>query len=163
MDMMFADIMCKDPHGNKPFKIFATDIHQKSIHHAAAGVYDEEAIQFVSLEYRARFFTPLLSGQYQILPKIRKTIVFVQHNLLKDPAFTRIHFVSCRNLLIYLNAAAQKKVLSLLSFSLMEKGLLFIGPSETIGSHVSDFEKVDVVNLVFCKVRNTLRPNGLSA
>jgi two-component system CheB/CheR fusion protein len=163
MAMMFADIMGKDPHGNKPFKIFATDIHQKSIHHAAAGVYDEEAIQFVSLEYRARFFTPLLSGQYQILPKIRKTIVFVQHNLLKDPAFTRIHFVSCRNLLIYLNAAAQKKVLSLLSFSLMEKGLLFIGPSETIGSHVSDFEKVDVVNLLFCKVRNTLRPNGLSA
>ncbi len=163
MAMLFADIMSKDPHGDKPFKIFATDIHQKSIHHAAAGVYDEEAIKSVSLGYRARFFTQLFSGHYQVLPEIRKTIVFAQHNLLKDPAFTRIHFVSCRNLLIYLNATAQKKVLSLLSFSLMEQGLLFIGPSETIGSHAGDFEKVDVANLLFCKIRNTPRPNGIPA
>jgi two-component system CheB/CheR fusion protein len=159
MAMMFADLMSKDPNGNKPFKIFATDIHHKSIQQAAAGIYDEAAMQSLNPEYRIRFFTHLSSGNYQILPEIRKKIVFAQHNLLKDPPFTRTHLISCRNLLIYFNTAVQQRVLSLLSFSLTNQGLLLMGPSETIGSHARDFEIVDTVNRLFRKTRSTLRPD----
>lgn len=157
MSMMMTEAMENDPNGNKPFKIFATDIHNKSIQFAAAGIYNEEEIQTMEPHYRDRFFQPLAKGKYQVTPEIRKPIVFAQHNLLKDPPFTRTHLVSCRNLLIYFNTAAQQRVMTLLSFSLLNQGLLFLGPSEAIGGYSSDFGVIDTTNKLFRKTRTSER------
>ncbi|AOW75816.1 hypothetical protein A3Q34_02455 [Colwellia sp. PAMC 20917] len=153
MSMMMTTAMENDPNGNKPFKIFATDIHNKSIQFAATGIYSEENVERLDEEYKKRFFTLLPSGKYQVTSEIRKPVIFAQHNLLKDPPFTRTHLVSCRNLLIYFNNTGQQRVLSLLSFSLLNKGLLFMGSSEAIGSHSGDFEEVDPKNRLFRKTR----------
>ena len=70
-------------------------------------------------------------------------VVFASHNVIKDAPFTRVHLVSCRNMLIYLQPAVQHKVLSLFRFSLSPGGLLFLGPSESLGTLSQDFEIVD--------------------
>jgi two-component system CheB/CheR fusion protein len=161
MAMMMHDIMKKDPNGDKPFKIFATDIHNLSLKTAAAGVYSEDEVEGLEGDFQSRFFTKTVNNMYQIVPEIRKSIVFAQHNLLKDPPFTRTHLLSCRNLLIYFNNTAQQQVLSLFSFSLLNQGIMFMGPSEAIGAYSSDFEMIDTVNRLFRKTRTTTRPNAL--
>ncbi|MFK7997757.1 MAG: chemotaxis protein CheB [Granulosicoccus sp.] len=155
--MLLVEAMENDPNGEKPFKVFATDIHNKSIQTAAVGIYSEAELEDVSEERKKRFFTLLPTGKYQVGPEIRKPIVFAQHNLLKDPPFTRTHLVNCRNLLIYFNNSAQQRVLSLLTFSLMNQGLLFLGPSEAIGNHASDYVTVDSTYRIFRKTRDSQR------
>ena len=151
--MLLSEEMESHQFGSKPFKIFATDIHSSSIQTAAAGLYDETDLEEVSEEQRQRFFTRQDTGLWQVNPEIRKRVIFAQHNLLKDPPFTRTHLITCRNLLIYFNNSAQQRVLSLMTFSLMNRGLLFLGPSEAIGSHSSDFEVVDGTYRIFRKAR----------
>jgi two-component system, chemotaxis family, CheB/CheR fusion protein len=128
--------------GDRPVKIFATDVHHGSLEVATRGLYDEQAVAGVSPERLQRYFLP--RGQsYQIAPEIRQMVVFASHNVIKDAPFTRVHLVSCRNMLIYLQPAAQQKVLSLFRFSLTPGGLLFLGPSESLGTLAHDFEAVD--------------------
>jgi two-component system CheB/CheR fusion protein len=152
--MLLSEEMENHEYGAKPFKIFATDIHSSSIQTAAAGVYNDVDLEEMSEPQRERFFTKLGSGLWQVNQDIRKRIIFAQHNLLKDPPFTRTHLISCRNLLIYFNNSAQQRVLSLLTFSLMNRGLLFLGPSEAIGNHSSDYEAVDATYRIFRKTRD---------
>ena len=128
--------------GERPIKIFATDVHRGSLDLATRGLYAEEAVAGVSPARLARHF--LKRGQsYQVSPEIRQMVVFAQHNVIKDAPFTRMHFVSCRNMLIYLQPAVQQKVLSLFHFALTLGGVLFLGPSESPGSLTHDFETVD--------------------
>jgi two-component system, chemotaxis family, CheB/CheR fusion protein len=123
-------------------KIFATDVHRDSIDRATRAMYDEEAIAHVSPERLARYF--FRTGKmYQVVPEIRQMVVFAQHDVIKDAPFTRVDFVSCRNLLIYFQPAAQHKVLSLFHFALNRGGVLFLGPSESAGPIAHDFETID--------------------
>ena len=128
--------------GERPVKIFATDVHRGSLERAARGFYDEEAVAGVSEERRARYFVRT-GGTYQVVPEFRQMIVFAQHNVIKDAPFTRVDMVTCRNMLIYLQPAAQKKVLSLFHFALNRGGVLMLGPSESPGTLGRDFETVD--------------------
>jgi two-component system, chemotaxis family, CheB/CheR fusion protein len=129
-------------HGERPVKIFATDVHRGSLDVAARGLYDEEAVEGVSDERLAQWF--LRQGRcYQVIPDLRKMVVFAQHNVVKDPPFTRVDLVSCRNLLIYLQPAAQQKVLSLFHFALNRGGIAVLGPSESPGPLAHDFETID--------------------
>ncbi len=128
--------------GERPIKIFATDVHRGSLDIATRALYDEQAVAGVSAERLARHFLP--RGQsYQVSPELRQMVVFAQHNVIKDAPFTRVHLVSCRNMLIYLKPAVQQRVLSLFHFALTLGGVLFMGPSETPGSLGHDFETVD--------------------
>ena len=128
--------------GERPVKIFATDVHHGSLETATRGLYDEQAVAGVSPERLQRYFLP--RGQsFQIAPEIRQMVVFASHNVVKDAPFTRVHLVSCRNMLIYLQPAAQQKVLSLFRFSLRPTGLLFLGPSESLGNLANDFDTGD--------------------
>jgi two-component system CheB/CheR fusion protein len=128
--------------GERPVKIFATDVHRGSLDLATRGLYGEEAIGGVSAERLERHF--LKRGQsYQVSPEIRQMVVFAQHNVIKDAPFTRMHFVSCRNMLIYLQPGVQQKVLGLFHFALTLGGVLFLGPSESPGNLTHDFETVD--------------------
>ena len=128
--------------GERPVKIFATDVHRGSLERAAWGAYEEDAVANVSPERLARYFTR--SGKtYQVIPELRQLIVFAQHNVIRDAPFTRLDLVTCRNLLIYLQPAAQQRVLSFFHFSLNQGGTLFLGPSESLGPLAHGFAILD--------------------
>ncbi|MDQ8204175.1 chemotaxis protein CheB [Pelagicoccus sp. SDUM812003] len=119
--------------------IFATDLHAESVKHAADGLYEREGLKTISPERLARYFTPH-GDRFQVDSELRRLMVFTEQNLLKDAPFTNMDLVSCRNLLIYLTPAAQKKTLSMLHVSLNAGGTLFLGPSEALGELDGAFE-----------------------
>lgn len=122
-------------------KIFATDIDQRAIEKASLGRYPESIVADVPSHLLNKYFTRR-DEQFHISQKVREMVVFAQHNLIKDPPFTNISVVSCRNVLIYLQPILQKKILELFNFSLRRDGLLILGTSETIGEMVDYFEMV---------------------
>ena len=126
----------------RPIKIFATDVHRGSLEHATLGVYGEDAVANVSPDRLARDFIKV-GNSYQVVPELRQMVVFAQHNVIRDAPFTRVDFISCRNLLIYLQPAAQQRVLSLFHFALSQGGMLFLGPSESLGPLADGFEIID--------------------
>ncbi|HEY6174659.1 MAG TPA: chemotaxis protein CheB [Kofleriaceae bacterium] len=123
-------------------KLLATDVHQTSLEHAGAGIYGEEQLQFVSPRRLERFFTKRSSG-HQVLHDLRQLIVFARHNVTKDAPFTKMHFISCRNLLIYFQPQPQRTVMSLFHFGLASGGVLFLGASETPGALADEFVSID--------------------
>ncbi len=134
-------------------KIIATDIHHRSLDAASAGIYSPEAVSGMSEALIDRYFEK--SGPYyQVRPLIRRAVVFSPQNLLRDPPFTRMDLITCRNVLIYLNDVAQSKCLSLFHFALRKDGYLFLGPSETIGHLSSEFRTIDRRWRIFQKRRD---------
>lgn len=128
--------------GERPVKIFATDVHPGSLERASRGVYDEDTLVNVPRDRIERYFQQ--NGRtYQIVPEIRQTIVFAPHNVIRDAPFTRVDLVSCRNLLIYLQPGAQQKALSLFHFALNRGGALFLGPSESPAQLAHDYETLN--------------------
>jgi two-component system CheB/CheR fusion protein len=138
--ILLDDLMSR--HGERPVKIFATDVHRGSLDQATRGIYTQEALAGLSEERMGRYFTKY-GDRFQVVPELRQRIVFAQHNVIKDAPFTRVDFIACRNLLIYLQPAAQQKVLSLFHFALNRSGLLWLGPSETVGPLSRGFEPID--------------------
>jgi len=134
-------------------KIFATDVHRASLDFAGTGLYSELSLVGMSPERQARFFVPK-DGGFQVTPELRRLIVFAQHNLLKDAPFTKMDMITCRNLLIYFQPAAQKKVLSLFQFGLKTGGVMFLGPSESAGELNSEFEAIDPHWKIYRKQRD---------
>jgi len=129
-------------------KIFATDIDRDAIHFAAAGVYPESVAADLSPRYLAKYFFKR-DDSFQVARSIREMVVFAQHNLIKDPPFTNIDMVSCRNVLIYLQPNLQRKVLDYFNFSLKQNGVLFLGTSETTGDASDYFELLDAKNKIY--------------
>ncbi len=113
-------------------KLFATDVDQRAIRQASKGVYPVSIAKDVS-ESRLQQFFHYKNNRYTIKEDIRKLVVFAQHDLQKDPPFSRIDLITCRNMLIYLNPDLQKKVMSVFPYALKLNGYLFLGPSEHIG------------------------------
>lgn len=131
---------------NKPLnvKIFATDLHPGALEAAGAGLYRKETLSNVSDERLERYFIAQSDNHtYRVSPELRRMVVFAPQNVTKDPPFTKIDLVSCRNLLIYLQQPVQDKILSLFHFSLNKGGVMFLGPSETAGVLESEFDVVD--------------------
>ena len=130
------------------FKIFATDISEKSLNKASAGLFPiNSANEIDSVIFKEYFI--LTGDQIQIVKRIREKIVFSIHNLLKDPPFIRMDLISCRNLLIYLNNEAQMKIINQFQFSLNKDGYLFLGNSESLGKYEKNFEPVNSKFKVF--------------
>ena len=125
-----------------PIKIFATDIDKEAVAFAGTGLYPESIQADITPQRLARFFT-LTNGQYQINRSIREMVVFAYQNLVKDPPFTRISLVSCRNLLIYLQPVLQRKALALLTYALVPGGFLFLGSSENLGHLGHQYHTID--------------------
>ncbi|MFC4637545.1 CheR family methyltransferase [Deinococcus hohokamensis] len=126
-------------------QVFATDIDKDVIDVARLGVYPEKISYNVSPERLERYFLPK-DGGYQVRPEIRDTVIFALHNTFGDPPFTRLDLLCCRNLLIYLNADLQKRVLSLFHYALRPGGLLFLGASETVG-HEAERDRFSPLNV----------------
>jgi two-component system, chemotaxis family, CheB/CheR fusion protein len=127
---------------SRDVKIFATDIDRDAIHHAASGAYPESIAADISPRLLAKYFYKK-EDNFQIARNIRETVVFAQHNLIRDPPFTNIALISCRNLLIYLQPILQRKVLEFFNFSLTAGGILMLGTSETTGDMSDYFESLD--------------------
>lgn len=134
-------------------KIFATDLHFNSLEIASLGMYNKESLNSVPQEIIHRYFD-IVDGQYQVKQILRQLVVFSPHNLIKDPPFTRMDLVTCRNLLIYFDDIAQKKVLAFFHFSLNKDGILFLGPSETTGELEGEFEVISKRWRIFSKKRD---------
>lgn len=131
-----------------PIQIFATDVHEKSIEKARNGIYSESAVSHISSPRLRRFFTQV-EGGYQVNRIIREMCVFASHDVTKDPPFSRLDLISCRNLLIYLGTVLQKKVIPMFHWALNTKGFLMLGASETVGQFSSLFEPLDTRNKIF--------------
>lgn len=138
-------------------KVFATDIDKDAIEYAGAGVYPESIAADLAPERLARFFVRV-GDRYQVSRSLRETVVFATQNLAKDPPFTRMDVVTCRNLLIYFQAPLQKKVLSLFSFALRPQGFLFLGTSEALGDLHDQFVPVDTKWKVY-RSQASVRPS----
>jgi two-component system CheB/CheR fusion protein len=102
-------------------KIFSTDVHRTSLDFASAGIYPRESLEQVDKRVLSKYFVPL-DNHYQVVPEVRRMIVFAHHNVLKDAPFTKLDLITCRNLLIYFQPTAQRKVLSLFHFGLKTGG-----------------------------------------
>jgi two-component system CheB/CheR fusion protein len=129
-------------------QIFGTDIDADAIERARLGEYPESVVADVSPERLQRFFVKN-DGNYKIKKEIRETVLYAVQNLTSDPPFTKLDLISCRNVLIYMNAQTQKKILPLFHFSLNPEGYLFLGASETIGTFADLFTPIDVKWKIF--------------
>ncbi len=126
----------------RDIKIFATDIDRDAVAKAGTGLYPESIAADLNPALLAKYFY-CRGDTYQVARSLREMIVFAQHNLVKDPPFTRIDLVSCRNLLIYLQNNLQQRALEMFNFSLRPEGVLLLGTSETVGDMENCFEPVD--------------------
>jgi two-component system CheB/CheR fusion protein len=112
-------------------QIFASELHQRSLLRARDGFYTEAIEHDIAPERLARFFTKLPGG-YQVRKEVRSLVVFAAHNLLRDPPFSQIDLIACRNLMIYLKREVQEDVIRLFHYSLNPAGYLLLGSAETI-------------------------------
>jgi chemotaxis methyl-accepting protein methylase len=117
-------------------QIFATDIDEHAIATARAGRYRKSLLSGVSEEQRKQWFVKE-DDHYCPIKSIRETCVFSMHSVIKDPPFSKLDLIVCRNLMIYLNPALQEKVLRTFHYALRANGVLFLGNSESIGRQTS--------------------------
>ncbi|MEN6439233.1 MAG: chemotaxis protein CheB [Syntrophobacter sp.] len=131
-----------------PLQVFATDVDIEAIKRARVAEYPGAIASEVSPERLERFFIAK-DGNYGLKKDIRDFIVFAVQDLVADPPFSRLDLVSCRNVLIYMDAPLQKKIMNLFHFTLNENGYLFLGTSESIGEFSDLFSPVDVKAKLF--------------
>ena len=137
--------------GNRAIQIFATDIDPVAIEIARAGIYPDNISQDVSPEHLRRFFIRIEGGSYQISKYIRDMCVFAIQNVTKDPPFSRIDLISCRNLLIYLGPVLQKKIMLIFHYALKPAGYLLLGSAESIGSFSDYYRVIDSKDRIYAK------------
>ena len=141
MAMCLCESLCENLKTVR-IQLFATDISEKAIAKARVGNYLKSEMEGVS-ETRITEFFDKLDGSYQLKKTIRDMCVFAPHNLLKDAPFARMDFISCRNVLIYMEPYLQKKAISTFHYALNDKGYLLLGKSETTGSASELFTAVN--------------------
>lgn len=112
-------------------QIFATDLDGNAVAHARTGFYFKNIASDVSPQRLERFFVEKDEG-YVVKKEVRDVIIFTQHNLIKDAPFNKLDLICCRNVMIYFTAELQKKIIPLFHYSLRERGLLFLGPAESL-------------------------------
>ena len=150
--IMFAEY-AREHNLDLSLKILATDIHHRSLDAASTGIYPRSSLGGLSQEQIERYFDTD-DGTFQIKQHMRRMVVFSPHNILKDPPFTRMDLVSCRNVMIYFNDVAQQKTLALFHFSLRKEGFLCLGPSETTGKLESEFDSIHTKWRIYRKKRD---------
>ncbi len=145
--MVLAEL-APDPVGAPAVQIFATDIDERALAHARAGLYTLNDTVDVSLDRLRRFFVKEGDG-FRVRRELREMLLFAAHNVIKDPPFSHLDLITCRNLLIYLNRAAQERVLRLFHFGLNPGGYLFLGNSESADENGNLFVAVDKEQHIF--------------
>jgi two-component system CheB/CheR fusion protein len=129
-------------HKHISFQIFASDLDSDAIDIARKGLYPKNIISDVSPERIQRFFSEE-AGCYKISNSIRELVVFAPQNVIKDPPFTKLDILSCRNMLIYIEPELQKKIIALFHYSLNPGGVMILGTAESLGNLHTGFEELD--------------------
>ncbi|MFO7604688.1 MAG: CheR family methyltransferase, partial [Desulfurivibrionaceae bacterium] len=140
--------------------IFGTDLDEDAIAKARSGRYPESIAADVSAERLKKFFTSH-KNHYQINKNIRAMVVFAPQNMIKDPPFTKLDLLSCRNVLIYFAPPLQKKIIPLFHYSLKPEGILFLGSSENIGQFTDLFRPLDRKLKIFKRLSDQQSPRQL--
>jgi len=123
-------------------QIFATDLDQDAIDKARKGIYAHNIVNDVSPELLSRFFKAEPEG-YRIVTSVREMVVFASQNMIKDPPFTKLNILTCRNMLIYMETELQNKLITLFSYSLNPGGIMLVGTAETISNSDDGFIEID--------------------
>jgi len=148
-----AILLCEFMGGlNGPPKVqlFATDIDDAAISAARTGRYPATLIEGLSPERLARFFT-LSHGSYVVSKEIRSLCTFSAHNLVRDPPFSLMNLVSCRNLLIYMSPELQARIIPIFHYALVPRGMLLLGGAESVAQHGELFDTIDKSARIFRK------------
>jgi two-component system CheB/CheR fusion protein len=139
--MVIREYMDELKHNFK-VQIFGTDIDEEAITRARSGLYPGNIGLDVNPQRLKRFFIRE-ENEYRVRKEIREDVVFAVQNVIKDPPFTRLDIISCRNLMIYLEPELQNKLIPLFHYSLRPGGILFLGPSESVGGFSDLFPIID--------------------
>ena len=139
------------------FQIFGTDISAAAIAHARIGRFKEESLEHVPAELVQRYFTKA-NGHYLVSKRVREHLVFAEHNVIKDPPFSNMDLVSCRNVLIYFGLPLQTHVMSIFHYALRSSGFLVLGPSEGTGGKSGLFACIDTKNKIFTRSPASVLP-----
>lgn len=140
--MIFIEAIEKYNKRNVTLQIFATDIDTEAIDKARKGVFHSDIVADVSPARLKRFFT-IESENYRVNSAIREMVVFAPQSVIKDPPFTKLNLLLCRNMLIYMEPELQNKLMALFNYSLNSGGILLLGSAETLGNHSDEFETLD--------------------
>jgi two-component system, chemotaxis family, CheB/CheR fusion protein len=135
-------------------KIFATDMSDNNLSTAREALYSSAMLVEVPANQLKRHFDPI-EGFYRLKKPLREMVVFARHDLLQDPPFSKMNLVSCRNLLIYFETEAQRRIIRLLHFALVDRGVLFLGNAETLGREDDLFEVLSAKWRIFKRVGPT--------
>jgi two-component system CheB/CheR fusion protein len=157
--MVFHDCLAKANRADVGFKIFATDVHRKSLEIASSGFYPVHSLSNVPDDFQQKYFV-INNGICNVKRELRQSVIFASNDITTDPPFTRLDLISCRNVLIYLEPKVQKRVLSMFHFGLNTKGVLFLGPSETVGDLGNEFEQLDRHWRIYSKRRDIRLPEA---
>ncbi|MEO8068304.1 MAG: PAS domain S-box protein [Flavobacteriales bacterium] len=136
-----------------PVQFFCTDLNERTIEKARLGIYKKNALQNMDPELVKKYFQHV-DGHYQVIKPIRDMCVFAKHDLLKDPPFSRVDLISCQNMLIYLENAAQGRVIKSFHYALKPTGFLALGKSESASVAGEIFDQPDRTFKVYTK-KNT--------
>ncbi|MRI56957.1 PAS domain S-box protein [Methylobacterium sp. DB1607] len=137
-------------------QIFATDLDGRALAAARAARYAETVVRDVSPERLARWFVRE-GNTYCIVKEVREMCIFSQHSIIKDPPFSRLDLISCRNLLIYLDAELQSRVIPVFHFALRPEGVLFLGNSENVSRHTNLFAPIEQRSRIFRRLETHSR------
>jgi PAS domain S-box-containing protein len=136
-------------------QIFATDLDRVAIEKARIGLYPENIVADVSPERLRRFFVREEHG-YRVSKDVRESVVFAPQNVIMDPPFTKLDIVSCRNLMIYLSAEVQRRLIPLFHYCLNLGGMLFLGTAETVGSYSNLFMPLDSRTRLYTRLESVV-------
>jgi two-component system CheB/CheR fusion protein len=145
-----------DDANRAPMQIFATDVSESAVEQARAGVYPENISADVSAERLRRFFSRI-DGNYRISKRVRDLCIFARQDLTRDPPFSRLDLIVCRNVLIYLGPLLQNKLMNVFHYALKPTGFLMLGGSETIGAHSDLFAMADKKHRLYSKKSGGIR------
>ena len=151
-----------DPSGQTGIQVFGTDISELPIQHARGGAYPEASLADVSPARLKRFFVKVASG-YQVNKPIREMCVFARHDLTKDPPFSNLDLISCRNVLIYMGAPLQKRTVEVFHYALRRGGYLFLGKSESLSAYANLFALEDRTHKIYSRKLVSTPPLGMAA
>ncbi|MBM4055074.1 MAG: PAS domain S-box protein [Planctomycetes bacterium] len=154
--MLFAEYM-ETTQQHFKVQIFATDINENAIHFARAAAYSQDSADHISPTRLTRFFHKK-DRSFIINDRIREMVLFSCHNIIKDPPFSKMDIISCKNLLIYFDAALQDTLLPLLFYVLRPNGFLLLGKSESIRRFSDLFTTIDEKNRIFKRKGASLSP-----
>lgn len=144
-------------HRNLTLQIFATDIDVDAIEKARRGIYNSDIAIAISPERISKFFT-VEGDDYRVTTAIREMIIFAPHNVIKDPPFTKLNILMCRNMLIYMEPVLQKKLMELFNYCLVPGGIMLLGSAESLGRNNQEFEILDSKLKFFKRTQSIVTP-----